>query len=145
MLFGYCNYARAGFRDRVARFGSIARLGDDHRGAILGGAGLAVSATAADAAAAAAFASWVAGAECQRGLYFESGGQPAHRVAWDDEASDRQASGFFSATREAMELAWLRPRYAGFVDLQERLGSAVWAFLHDRGGVTETAAAIARL
>lgn len=145
ILFGYCNYARSGFRGSGARFGSIARLGDDHRGAILGGAGIGVSATAADPVAAAAFAAWVAGAECQRGLFFESGGQPAHIAAWEDRENDREAAGFFSDTREAMEFAWVRPRHAGFVDLQGRLGATIWRFLRDRAGVAETAAAIADL
>lgn len=119
LLFGYVNYARAGFRRHVVRFAAMPS--EERRspaGGVLGGAGLAISRRCRHLDAALDYAFWVAGAECQRGLYFESGGQPAHAAAWDNEAINRQSGGFFRDTRASLENAYLRPRHAGYPTFQ---------------------------
>ncbi len=132
LLFGYSNYARDGFARHLVAYTDIPALGDDGcTGAILGGAGLAVSSRCSDAEAAAAYSLWVAQASTQRGLYFQSGGQPANAVAWDDNEVNRASHDFFRNTRQTMERSWLRPRYAGSLDLQDEGGHVVNAFLSD--------------
>jgi multiple sugar transport system substrate-binding protein len=121
LVFGYTNYARAGFRPQRLCFGDIVTIGaaaDGPRGALLGGVGLGVSARSSNVAAAAEFALWVAGAEVQRTTFYAGGGQPAHVAAWDDATLDAQAGGFFSGTRTTLERAWIRPRMPGFVAWQ---------------------------
>src|SRR5262249_40068857 len=59
------------------------------RGAILGGTGLAISSKCQDPQIAVDYALYVSSAECQRTLYFESGGQPANILAWRDPAVNR--------------------------------------------------------
>lgn len=129
LAFGYSNYARQGYRPRRLTFAPIPSAGSGAIGATLGGAGLAISADCEHRAAALAYASWVAGRDCQRTLYVESGGQPGRRSAWEDEGANARAAGYFRATLPVIERAWLRPRFAGFVDLQNRAAEPISGFL----------------
>ena len=70
---------------------------------MLGGAGLAVSASSTHASEAADFAAWVAGARAQREVVLPNGGQPASRGAWLDPRADEIVGGFFSGTRRTLE------------------------------------------
>jgi multiple sugar transport system substrate-binding protein len=131
LAFGYSNYARPGFRDHLVRF-AAGPAGDDAvpRGT-LGGAGLAVSAWGQAPEEAVAFASFVADAATQRGVYFDGGGQPAHRSAWTNPSVNAAASHFFDETIAAVDAAYLRPRYDGFLAFQDTAGTLVHAFLRD--------------
>ena len=89
LLFGYSNYARAGYREHLMRFANIPVDPDGKpRGAILGGAGLAISRSCQNPAAAADYAAFVVSGRVQSGMYFDSGGQPGHRSAWLDEQTN---------------------------------------------------------
>ena len=129
LAFGYSNYARDGYRSRRLAFGAIPSAGCGPSGATLGGAGLAVSAGCAHRDAALAYAAWVAGRDCQRTLYVESGGQPGRRSAWEDEGANSLTAGYFRATLPVIERAWVRPRFAGFAYLQNRAADAIARFL----------------
>ena len=131
LAFGYSNYARPGFRPRVVR-AVPPPAGDDGvpRGT-LGGAGLAVSSASRSVEAAAEFAAFVARPEIQRGPYFEGGGQPGHRTAWTDPSVNASSSGFFRDTLDAVEAAYLRPRYDGVLGFQDAAGALVHAFVRD--------------
>lgn len=110
IVFGFVTYARA---DRVqfpCRFLDLPSAGAGPVGAILGGAGLAVSATSEHAEEAAAFAAFASGAEAQRAIVGPSGGQPGSRTAWNAPELDSAANGFFSGTSATIEQAWVRPR-----------------------------------
>ncbi len=134
LLFGYSNYARPGFRPSLVRFTGVPTSdGGASRGGILGGAGVAISARTKHPEAAAAYASFVANADVQRGVYFAAGGQPGHRAAWQDEAVNAASSGFFADTLNALDRAYLRPRYLGFMEVQERSGELVHAWLAEGG------------
>jgi len=87
---------------------------------------------------AADYAFWIAGAECQKGLFFENGGQPAHAAAWDDAACNEACDGFFRRTRETLETSWLRPRYDGYMGLQDRGGDLVQAHLKGEAAAEAT-------
>lgn len=132
LLFGYSNYARAGFAPHLIRFTNIPAAGErGAAGAILGGTGIAVSPACAHPAEAAAFAGWVCSADIQRTIYVESGGQPGNRVAWVDPAVNAACNNFFLDTLETLERAYLRPRYNGVMMLQDRAGQAIHRFLRD--------------
>jgi multiple sugar transport system substrate-binding protein len=68
----------------------------------------------------------------QRGSYLEGGGQPGHRAAWTDERANANANGFFADTLDALDAAYLRPRYDGFLSFQDEAGDLVHAYLRDR-------------
>src|SRR4051794_18100086 len=134
MLFGYSNYARPGFRPQIVRFTGVPTAdGGASRGGILGGAGLAISAHTRHPEAAAAYAAYVASPNVQRGVYFTAGGQPGHRAAWLDDGVNAASSNFYKDTLSALDHAYLRPRYNGFMEVQESAGELIHSWLVDGG------------
>jgi multiple sugar transport system substrate-binding protein len=127
LTYGYVTYST----ERVAR---PCRFVDvpGGRGAVLGGAGLAVSAAAEDPGAAAAFAAWASGAEAQQTIVAPAGGQPGSRSAWEDKALDEASGGFFSATQRSLEHAWTRPRDAWWPAFQLDAGTLLLMALAER-------------
>jgi multiple sugar transport system substrate-binding protein len=136
LLFGYSNYARPGFRPSQVRFTGVPTIdGGDSRGGVLGGAGIAVSARTKHPEAAARYAVYVASPDVQRGIYFAAGGQPGHRAAWLDDTVNAAAANFFRDTLAALDRAYLRPRYNGFMAVQERSGELIHDWLANGGSV----------
>lgn len=142
LAFGYSNYARGGYRSRRLSFGLIPSAGLGPGGATLGGAGLAISARCAHRQTALDYACLVADRECQRTIYVQSGGQPGRRSAWEDEGANRMTAGYFRATLPVVEHAWLRPRFAGFADAQNRAAQTLGRFLN---GAVSAAEALGEL
>jgi len=132
LLFGYSNYARAGFRHNVVRFANIP-LGADGKpsGALLGGAGLAVSRHTRWPKEACAYAAYVAAPAIQRSIYFASGGQPGHRSAWLDPSVNEASHDFFRDTIETLDHTYLRPRFNGYLGVQDAMGNIIHDFLRD--------------
>ena len=122
LVFGYSNFSRPGYRMRSIAFEDLPDGGKGPSGGILGGAGLAISARSSHTNEAAEYAAWLASPAVQANEYVESGGQPAHLEAWDNPASDRVAGGFFSSTRATIDSSYLRPRYPGYIQLQDEMG-----------------------
>ena len=50
-------------------------------------------------------------------------------MAWEDQALNADCLDFFTATRPTIEGAAVRPRYPGWMALQERAGTLVHAAL----------------
>lgn len=124
LSYGYVNYSQAGFRPHRLRHIDIPRGAAGRAGSQLGGAGVAVSASASDVDAARAFAIWLASADVQRGVYYDHGGQPGYAPAWEDDRLNTDTLDFFRGTRETLEGASLRPRFAGWPTFQNRV--SVW-------------------
>lgn len=119
LIYGYVNYAFAGFRPRRLRFADIPAAGTlGPRGSTLGGTGMAISARTAHPAEAKDFAFWVCSGAVQRGPYAAAGGQPGHADAWEDDGVDGPAWGFYRRTRATLEGAYLRPRHDGYMGFQ---------------------------
>ncbi|HWQ15275.1 MAG TPA: extracellular solute-binding protein [Roseiflexaceae bacterium] len=140
--YGYSNYARPGYARHTLRFGGLVTFGGRRLRSTLGGTGLAVSASCAHPEAALAYARYVASPETQRGLYVQSGGQPGHRAAWEDEAANALCGGFFRATLQTLDEAFLRPRFNGYDAFQDRAADLVHAYLRDGGDARGVAAAL---
>lgn len=132
--YGYSNYARRGYAPRVLEFGDVPPTGTlAHGRTTLGGAGLAIFSSSRNQQAALDYARYVASPECQRTLYVESGGQPAHRAAWQDEEANRLAGSYFRQTLPTLDRAYLRPRYDGYVEFQDAAGPLVQEYLRAGG------------
>ncbi len=129
LLFGYTNYSRVGFRPGRLKYTDMPSRDGVLTGSILAGAGIAVSSNAVDLHAARAFALWLASADVQRGVYFDSGGQPGNAVAWDDERLNAETLDFFTGTRATFDGAYVRPRLPGFVEFQDTASPLVTAVL----------------
>jgi multiple sugar transport system substrate-binding protein len=132
LIYGYVSYARPGFRAHLLKFTDMPSAGAAGPiGSALGGAGIAVSAFSRHRAAASDIAFWIASGPVQRGLYAETGGQPAHADAWEDDRVNAEAGRFYIDTRKTLEGAWLRPRHAGYLTFQraasERLNEGLIA------------------
>jgi multiple sugar transport system substrate-binding protein len=142
--FGFCysNYARAGFAGHLLRFGGLV----EYRGASLrswlGGAGLAVSRSSKHIDIAVQYARFVADPDCQRGLYFSSGGQPGYRGAWEDQEVNAACHNFFLDTLPTLDQTMLRPAYDGHVLFQDLAGQIVRNFLLESSDPKAALAAI---
>ncbi len=136
--YGYTNYSRTGFCPYPLAFHDAPGIAEPTpRGTVLGGTGIAVSAYSKHPKVALDYAFWIAGAACQKTLFTTSGGQPAHAAAWEDDACNALTGNFFRNTRATLNTAWLRPRYDGYMALQDRAGDILHACL--RGAATEDA------
>jgi multiple sugar transport system substrate-binding protein len=137
LAFGYVTVAHASADGHALRFGPAPEWSGT-----LGGAGIAVSSASSHIDEAIAYARFTCSAEVQRGAYVEGGGQPGHRAAWTDAGVDAAANGFFSSTLEALDRAYLRPRFDGFLSFQDAAGDAIHEFVRDR---TDLDAALDRI
>lgn len=125
LAFGYINYVQEGFRKHRLAFSGV----PERKGALLGGAGLAISNRVEDPHIAGDYCLWVCGSDCQSTTYLASGGQPGNGAAWTLPSDKPQYRNFLNPTRETMEQAYVRPRFAGWPAFQEELGNRVHAFL----------------
>lgn len=123
LLFGYSNYARP-VRDgrKRIRFGNIPSTTELPSGALLGGVGLAISSECGEKRTAAEFCMYAAGGEVQKGIYYENAGQPGYLGAWKDEKVNEDCNGFFRDTLDTLMYSYLRPRYEGYNEFQEKAG-----------------------
>lgn len=138
LAFGYNNYSRAGATGYPLGFCSI----PGGIGALLGGAGIGISAHSSYPAEAARYAAWICGADIQSGNYLCDGGQPAHGAAWGSPCADELCGGFFSGTIRTLHNAFVRPRRAGWPEFQEALGDMIHTHLAARRSRDETCAAM---
>jgi len=127
-IFGYVNYSIEGFRSHLLSFQGLP-CGSR---AILGGAGIAVSAFSADPALSVSTVMKLTSSAVQCGWYASHGGQPAHRAAWLDPKVDQSANGFFSNTLDTIDRSFLRPRWPGFIEMSKRSSTVLKAAVDDR-------------
>ena len=132
--YSYNNYSRASFAARQLRFLLPARLAcGTVMQTVLGGTGLAISTSCRLPELALDYALYVAGTTCQSTLYGLSGGQPARRSAWQNPILNQLTDGFFERTLPGIETAYVRPRYRGYIALQEQAGIPIVEYLRDGG------------
>ncbi len=136
-IYGYAPYSDRS-RPRPVRFGDAPR-GPAGRGSVLGGTGIAITAHCEPDADLVAHLRWLMSDPAQRGFIPQHDGQPALRSAWRDDDVNAAAGGFYSATIETVERAWVRPRHAGAIAFQQQAADLVRDTLH--GDLTESALA----
>ncbi|WP_290712436.1 hypothetical protein, partial [Flavihumibacter sp. CACIAM 22H1] len=133
MVFGYTNYARKGFRDRLVRFGNAPVLADARYSTILGGAGIAVPTLSTRIPEAIDFLTYLLDPIQYGSMYVKHGGQSAHVSDWQTEQANLLCNAFFFNTMDTMQRAYLRPRIPGFNRFQEEAAEIVHAFLVQGG------------
>ena len=131
--YGYSNYSRIGYARRTLEFGDMVEIDGRRCRSTLGGAGLAISSRCAKVEAALEYITFVAGPVCQRTLYCESGGQPGHRSAWTDDRVNSMCHNHFRNTLAALDRAYLRPRYPGYIYFQDRAGAPIRDYMRTGG------------
>jgi len=146
LMFGYSNYARTGFRNRVLRFGNAPRGKSGAIGSVLGGVGMALSSRSKSPDAASALARELASPAVQSGIYVRSGGQPGHGAAWESPEANALTGEFFRNTRATMDQAFMRPRVVGHRQFQPLAGEFIHSCLWtDRLPVRECIAGFGKL
>lgn len=135
LMFGYTNYSRAGFREHRVKYTDIPASRGGVGGALLGGAGIAVSAFTKHPEQAIAHAFWLDSAAVQEGVYYDAGGQPGNAVAWESDRTNADSLDFFRGTRATLEGAYVRPRFVHYIELQNSLSELVTEAL--LGGLTD--------
>lgn len=126
LAYGYASYAAGRTGARPLAWAGAPSFATDRPGSVLGGTGLALSAhrdTDLDDVR-----RWVTAFLAdvvQTDLVPSTSGQPAHRGAWDSPEVDRDWGGYYSATRRSVDTAWVRPRYDGWVALQDEASELV--------------------
>lgn len=137
--YTYSNYSRKGFGTKHLRFSNPVALDKDTpMRTVLGGTGIAIPAGCKNTTLALEYNLFVAGRTCQRTLYGICGGQPARRSAWHDPLLNQITDEFFSRTAASIETAYVRPRYPGYVGLQERAGEAIVEYCRHHGNTQKT-------
>jgi multiple sugar transport system substrate-binding protein len=117
-MFGYSNYSRRGFRQSHLVYQDISSFDGESRGAVLGGAGLAVSAQTERVEDAVTAAVFLSSASCQSNEYLVGGGQPGNLYAWKSHRVNVATEHFFSNTLRTLEKSWVRPQSPGWPDAQ---------------------------
>jgi multiple sugar transport system substrate-binding protein len=132
--YTYSNYSRNGFGQKHIRFSNpVAMDGNTPMRTVLGGTGIAISEGCKNAPLALEYSLFIAGRTCQRTLYGICGGQPARQSAWDDPLLNQLTDEFFLRTSASIRTAHVRPRYHGYVVLQERAGQVIAEYCKQRG------------
>ncbi len=142
LVYGYSNYAQAGYADHVVEFCDMPIFSDPSsrfnqttpNGSMIGGVGLSMSTQCKNREAALEFMQFVAPAEAQRTMLFDNGGQPGHLKAWEDKHVNEVAHNFYKGTLQSLMLGSLRPRFNGYVDFQAEAGARIRAFVMDGTG-----------
>jgi len=143
--YGYTNYARVGYASHILRFGGLIQFNGAPLRSTLGGTGLAISRSCRHPEVALAYVQYVASPACQRGLYVAAGGQPGHRSAWLDDTANTTTNNFFRDTLPTLDVAFLRPRYYGYMHFQEQAGLVVHRYLREGGDAHTAVAELDRL
>jgi multiple sugar transport system substrate-binding protein len=126
--FGYSNYARPGSAKHVLKFANIPAVGElGSTGSILGGAGIGITRRCGNVGTALEYIKFVCSPEYQSRAYFNAGGQPASRAAWQSGEVDKASNGFFSGTFQTLEKSYLRPTFNGIIPWFKKAGD----MLHD--------------
>lgn len=124
--FGYVNYASRTDEPHLL-FADVPTPGA--AGALLGGAGIGVSAQSRHRQAAMDYALFLCQPDYQRGQYVTAGGQPGSLSAWRDGEANAFSRDFFASTLKSIEASYLRPTHSGFIgffrDCAPRAAAAV--------------------
>lgn len=129
-IYGFSNYSRKNYRKNILKYIDVMNLsGKGPVGTNLGGTGIAVSNMSKNKDLAIEYAFWIAGADCQKSLFYESGGQPGNSVAWEDDKINKETNNFFRGTRKTLDHAWVRPRHNGYMQFQDESGYLVNEYL----------------
>lgn len=122
--FAYCysNYARKGYAKYLLQYDDVVMFNGEALHTTIGGTGLSVSAFSKHTEEAIRFASLAVGSDWQAGIYVQHGGQPGHRMAWEDRLANELSNDFFTTLLPVMEKGYVRPRYNGYLYFQDHAG-----------------------
>ena len=127
--YSYGNYCRPSFADKPLKYGNLLQLNGKPLRSILGGTGISISSGCKEIELALDFSLYCASAQVQSNIYTYAGGQPARKEAWLSKNLIPFTGGFFSDSYLSHESSLVRPRYNGYVTLQEKAGVPLQQFI----------------
>jgi multiple sugar transport system substrate-binding protein len=140
--FGYVNYASKADAPHLL-FADVPTAAS--AGALLGGAGIGVSAQSRHRQAAVDYALFLCSPDYQRGDYVKAGGQPGSLSAWKDEAVNVSSRDFFKSTLRTIQSSYLRPTHPGFITFFRECAPRVAAAIAGQTSPAELAATLNRI
>jgi len=143
--YGYSNYSRPGYSNNVLMFTELVSIDGNPCRSTLGGTGLAISSSCKHRDIALEYAAFTASPQTQQTIFFQSGGQPGHRSAWESEYVNDASQNFFRNTLPTLDRAYLRPRFPGYLHFQDHAGDHVRDYLVHGGNPKQTLEKMARL
>ena len=128
--YGFSNYSRENYRANILTYGNVLNLSNKGpHGTHLGGTGIAISNKSNHKDLALEYSYWIAGADCQQSLFYNSGGQPGNSIAWENQQINNECNSFFNNTRLTLNQAWIRPRHNGYMKFQDESGNIINEYL----------------
>jgi multiple sugar transport system substrate-binding protein len=119
LVYGYISYQRPDGDPGPHRLSFFdAPAGAAGIGSVLGGTGLAVSRSCTQLQTAATLIRTLLSGPVQTRVFAAQGGQSATADAWLDPGVDAASGGFYRATWATVRQAWVRPRFAGYLEFQ---------------------------
>ncbi len=143
--YGYSNYSRNGYSDNLLIFADMVAIDGNRCRSTLGGTGLAISSSCSHRDIALEYAAFTASPQVQQTIFFECGGQPGYRSAWENEAVNGRCHNYFYNTLPALDRAYLRPRHAGYLHFQDRAGDPIRDYLMQGGNPKQVLAKMTKL
>lgn len=127
--YSYNNYCRPSFVNKPLQYGNLIQFNNKPLQSILGGTGMAISSGCKETELALDFSLYCANPTTQSNIYLYAGGQPSRKEAWLSRNLEPFTGGFFADSFLSHENALVRPRYNGYVSLQEKAGHALQQFV----------------
>ena len=128
--YGFSNYSRENYRENILTYANVINLSNKGpKGTHLGGTGIAISNKSNHKELALEYCYWIAGADCQKSIFYNSGGQPGNSIAWENQQINNECNGFFTNTRLTLNKAWIRPRHNGYMKFQDESGNIINDYL----------------
>tara|TARA_Y100000590_G_scaffold170524_1_gene195149 strand:- start:338 stop:1468 length:1131 start_codon:yes stop_codon:yes gene_type:complete len=128
--YGFSNYSRENYRTNILTYANVLNLSNKGpNGTHLGGTGIAISNKSNHKDVALEYSYWIAGADCQQTLFYNSGGQPGNSLAWENQQINNECNSFFNNTRLTLNQAWIRPRHNGYMKFQDESGNIINEYL----------------
>ncbi|WP_282039207.1 ABC transporter substrate-binding protein [Saccharicrinis aurantiacus] len=135
--YGYANYSKRGYANKLLKFHDMVAIDNQKLISTLGGTGLAISSDCKHKDIAAKYVEYFAAPLTQSTLFFDNGGQPGHRKAWEDTYVNFNSMDCFKDTLPALDRAFLRPRYHGHMFFQDNAGAPIREFMMNGGDAKE--------
>ncbi len=144
--YGYSTYSLPNYANHRLRFGDPPKIHKDKPArTMLGGTGLAISARCRELDWAVKYTAFAASKWVQTGIFADAGGQPGHRAAWVDAQLNERCDDYFFRTLPALDRAFVRPRYPGYLEFQDRAGDPIHQYLREGGDPTQVLDELNRL
>lgn len=127
--YSYGNYCRPSFTDKPLRYGNLIQFSGKRLKSIAGGTGIAISTSCEEVEMALDFSIYCASPNIQSSLYTLAGGQAVRRETWMNKDLTALAGGFYADSYLSHSEALIRPRYNGYVPLQQKAGKWLQQFI----------------